>query len=264
MAAHASPVRRIVIVLVVLALAAALGWWLWSTYGNGSANTNGTRTLTGTVEAAETQVSSVMAGRIVSSSATEGVIVKKGQIVFKLDDSLLALQVSQAEAGVRAAEASLAQAKKDKLSSAEIAAAQARLDQANDALSMARVQRGYTVIVAPTAGVITAVAANAGENASPGRALATVSDLERLHVSVYVPETEIGQVQLGQNASITTDSSSDTFRGRVDFISSQAEFTPSNIETKEQRVKLVYEVRVRIENGGDVLKPGMPVDVVLE
>lgn len=264
MAAHASRRRTILIVVLLLVVAAAVGWWLWTTYGAGSTAANDTGTLTGTVEADESQVSSVMAGRIVSSSATEGVSVTKGQALFKLDDSLLVLQVDQAKAGLRAAQAALKQAKDDKLSDAEIAAAQARVTQAKDAVSMAEVQLGYATIPAPTAGVITAIAANPGENASPGRALATVSDLERLHVSVYVPETEIGQVSLGQKASITTDSSTDTFAGRVDFIANQAEFTPSNIETKEQRVKLVYEVRVRIEDSGDVLKPGMPVDVVLE
>ena len=263
MAAHASR-RRIVIVIVLVAVVAALGWWLWTTYGARGTAVNGLGTLTGSVEADESQVSSVMAGRIVSSSATEGVRVAKGQALFKLDDSILVLQVDQAEAGVRAARAALKQAKDDELSDAEIAAAQARVDQANDALSMAKVQLGYATIAAPSAGVITAIAGNPGENASPGRALATVSDLERLYVSVYVPETEIGQVALGQKATITADSSADSFAGHVEFVANQAEFTPSNIETKEQRVKLVYEVRVRIEDAGTVLKPGMPVDVILE
>ena len=267
MAGHASTGRRVVITVLVLVLIAALvagGWWLWTEYGADAFATSDQSTLSGTVEAEESQVSSVIAGRIASVSATEGAQVTAGTALFKIDDAVLAAQVKQAEAGVRAAQAALDQAKSDNLSSAEIAAAQAKLDQANAVLEAANAQLGYTTVSAATDGVITAVAANVGENASAGKALATISNLARLHVSVYVAETDIGNVKLGQSATITTDSSSDAFGGIVDFIASEAEFTPSNIETKEQRVKLVYEVRIAIQGAQDVLKPGMPVDVELQ
>ena len=103
-----------------------------------------------------------------------------------------------------------------------------------------------------------------GENAAPGKTLATIADLDDLKVSVYIPETRIGEVRLGQKAIVYVDSSDTAFDAEVTFISSNAEFTPSNIETKDQRVKLVYEVRVKLTGGGDVLKPGMPVDVEFE
>ena len=78
---------------------------------------------------------------------------------------------------------------------------------------------------------------------------------------VFVPETRIGDVKVGQTATVTTDSSDGRYPGTVEFIASQAEFTPNNVETKDQRVKLVYEVRVRVTDTSGTLKAGMPVDV---
>ncbi len=263
MAGHADARKRIPIVVLVVALVAAGAYWAWSQYGQGSV---GKTRLSGTVEAVESQVASVIAGRIESSTATEGAEVAEGALLFSVDDAVLQLQIDQAEAAVRAAKAGVDQAKKDDLSSAEIAAAQAKLDQARAALKMAKVQADYAQITAPAAGVITAVSARPGEIASPGRALATIADLEDLYVSVYVPEPEIGGVTLGQDATVSADGGGE-WTGSVDFIATEAEFTPNNIETKDQRVKLVYEVRIRIdsaESASQQLKPGMPVDVVLE
>ena len=133
--------------------------------------------------------------------------------------------------------------------------------QANAAVKLAQVQLGYATVKAPHDGVVTAVAANAGQNAAPGRTLATIADTNNLFVRVFVPETRIGDVKLGATVKATTDSSDTTYSGAVEFIASQAEFTPNNVETKEQRVKLVYEVRVRISDTSGTLKAGMPVDV---
>lgn len=256
--------RRIPIVVLVLAVLGFGGWWAWNTYGPGATQAGTGLTASGTIEAQEAQVSALMSGRIVSSAATEGASVKKGDVLFTLDDRLLQLQVKQAGEGVDAAKAALQQVKDDKGTTAEKTAASARIAQAEAALDMARVQASYASVTAPSDGVLTAVAADPGEVASPGKALATIADLNSLYVSIYIPETEIGRVKLGDSAKITTDSSSETFSGTVSFIASEAEFTPSNIETKDQRVKLVYEVRVKLASSGNVLKPGMPVDVSFE
>ena len=82
-----------------------------------------------------------------------------------------------------------------------------------------------------------------------------------LFVRVFVPETQIGKVKNGQAATLVTDSSTTTYKGTVSFIASQSEFTPNNVQTKDQRVKLVYEVRVRVSDSSGTLKAGMPVDV---
>lgn len=258
--------RRFAPLVLIAVLAIAVGgWWAYTTYGpSAPANNGGALSASGSVETEETQVSSVIAGRIVSANATEGARVETGAVMFKLDDAVLKLQVDQAAAGIRAAKAAVKQASDDGDTAAEKAAAKARLDQAEAAHRMAVVQRGYATVTAPSSGVITTVSSRIGETASPGRALASIASVDRLRVSVFVSETDIGKVMLGGGARVTTDSSADTFDGTVSFIAAEAEFTPSNIETKEQRTKLVYEVRIAISDPSGTLKPGMPVDVVFE
>ena len=89
----------------------------------------------------------------------------------------------------------------------------------------------------------------------------TLSDPADLFVRVFVPETEVGKVSIGQRASATGDSSTQTYHGPVSFIASESEFTPNTVQTKDQRVKLVYEVRVTIVDPTRTLKAGMPLDV---
>lgn len=256
--------KRIIIVLVVAALLGAAGWWAWTEYGDGSAEETGGIAGSGTVEAEEVAIAPVIAGRIASVEIERGAEVSSGTVLFELDGEVLDLQVDQAVAGVKAAQAALDMVKADKGAQTEIDQAQARLDQANAALQMARVQAGYATIASPLEGKVTQLTAAAGESVAPGKTLAVITDLTKLHVSVYIAETEIGQIELGDTAVVTTDSSDRTFTGTVVLIASEPEFTPSNIETKDQRVKLVYEVRLDVEDGDDVLKPGMPVDVEFE
>jgi HlyD family secretion protein len=105
-----------------------------------------------------------------------------------------------------------------------------------------------------------------GESVSPGLPVLTVMDPEDRWVRIYVREDRIGEVSLGQTATISSDTYSDrTYSGEVVFIASEAEFTPRNVQTTEERVKLVYAVKVRIT--GDPshdLKAGIPADVVLQ
>jgi HlyD family secretion protein len=119
-------------------------------------------------------------------------------------------------------------------------------------------------VTAPHSGVVVTLTTNAGENAGPGRTLLTLSDPEDLFVRAFVPETQIGNVKVGQQATATTDSATEPYIGTISFVASEAEFTPTNVETKDQRTMLVFEVRVRISDTSGTLKPGMPVDVTFQ
>jgi HlyD family secretion protein len=252
--------RRIVpVVVVVLVVAVAAGVWWYAT----QRQTQQDNTVSGTVEATEYQVAPAIAGRVETVTVSEGDEVTEGQVIARLDTAALNLQVKQAQEAVRAAQAAVSQAK-DTGTSADVRAANARVAQARAAVSLAKVQLGYATIKAPHAGIVVSVTTNAGENASPGKTLATISDPADLFVRVFIPETEIGTVKLGQKATVTTDSTSRSYNGRVEFIASTAQFTPNNVETKDQRVKLVYEARVRITDPTGELKAGMPVDVAFE
>jgi HlyD family secretion protein len=250
----------IIAVLLVLVATGIGAWVTLSGSGSQAVRLSGS----GTIEAPEVAVAPLVSGAILEAPVTEGSAVKKGDVLFRIDDSVLKLQVAQAQAGVSAAKAARDQAKKDEKSAAEIAAAQAQLDQASAGLELAKLQQSYCTVTAPVDGVLLTKALDAGETASPGKTLATIGRLDELTVTVYVAESDIGGVKIGQKATLRTDSSTSTFPCTVTSIASEAEFTPAQVETKDQRVKLVYAVKLSVPDRSGVLKPGMPADTTFE
>lgn len=119
-----------------------------------------------------------------------------------------------------------------------------------------------TQILAPSSGVIEVRHIEVGELALPGAVLFSLIDLDRAYVKAYVPERYIGRVRLGDRVKIFSDSFPDQpFEGSVDYIADHAEFAPKNIQTKEERLKLVFMIKAYLQNEDRYLKPGMPVDV---
>jgi len=143
----------------------------------------------------------------------------------------------------------------------DIAIAQANLKEANANLGMSRVNLDYTVLRAPTAGVITVRQAELGEVVVPGTPVVTLADLDHIWLRAYVAETDVGRVRWGQDAVITTDTyPHKQYHGRISFIASDAEFTPKSVQTYKERVTLVYRIKIDIDNANHELKPGMPAD----
>jgi HlyD family secretion protein len=98
-----------------------------------------------------------------------------------------------------------------------------------------------------------------------GTPVVTIADLENIWLKIYIPEPQLGRIKLGQAAEITTDSSrGKVYRGKVTYISSEAEFTPKNVQTQEERVKLVFAVKISLDNPNQELKPGMPADAKVQ
>jgi HlyD family secretion protein len=256
--------KRIVPILIAISVIAGAGYWWWNAYGPGSSASDDALSGTGTIEAEQVVITPQTNGRIVEMPVAEGASVKAGDVLATIDPSLLQLQLDQAEAGVDAAKRNYEHVKNDDDSNkAERAAAKAQYDQAKAARDMAKVQLGWTTVASPIDGVLSSVPASVGENAVMGSTLAVVSDLSNLTITIFVPESRIGQVELGQEGEFTTDSTDTAYHGKVTFIASQAEFTPASIETKDQRVKLVYQVWLSIIDADASLKPGMLADVVL-
>jgi HlyD family secretion protein len=147
-----------------------------------------------------------------------------------------------------------------------IAAARAQLAQANAAVAQVTATLANMTLRSPFDGVVTVRSREPGETVPAGASVLTVMNRDDRWVRIYVPETRIGAVRLGGPATITTD----TYRGKsypgtIAYIASEAEFTPKTVQTKEERVKLVYAVKVRIDMDKSYdLKPGMPADVRLE
>jgi HlyD family secretion protein len=253
--------RPLIPVLILLALALAAGGYFW--WRSARATEPAGLSASGAVEAQQYQVAAVIAGRVSKVAVSEGDVVKQGETLVVLDQSALRLQVDQAEQGVKAARAALSNAKEDG-TDADVTAARARLNQAKAAVDLAEIQLSYATVTAPHSGVVVTLTTNAGENAGPGRTLLTLSDPGDLFVRVFVPETQIGNVKVGQQATVTTDSPTEPYTGTVSFVASEAQFTPNNVETKDQRTKLVFEVRVRVSETSGALKAGMPVDVTFQ
>jgi HlyD family secretion protein len=141
----------------------------------------------------------------------------------------------------------------------------ARLAQAAAALQLAETQLGYATVCSPLSGVVLSKNIEPGEYVAPGTAVVTVGDLVNVWLRGYIEESALGRVKVGQRAWVTTDTyPGKKYEGRVSFISEEAEFTPKNVQTQKERVKLMYRIKIDITNDKMELKPGMPADAVIE
>lgn len=143
--------------------------------------------------------------------------------------------------------------------------ARAQLKSAEASLEQARLQLSYTEIKAPMDGIVLSKAAENGEFVNPGTTVIVLGDLAHPWLRAYINEKDLGRLKLGDAVDVKTDAFKDkTYKGRVSFISSQAEFTPKSVQTFEERVKLMYRVKIELENPDGELKPGMPADGVVK
>lgn len=180
------------------------------------------------------------------------------------------VKVAQAQAAYRTAlaEVEVAQARLDALEAGaraeQIAVAQAQVNRTEAGLRTLEVKQDKHVITAPRSGWVVEQMAHVGEMAIPGASLLTVADLTTVNLIVYVPEPDIGTVEIGQKVNVYVDAFPKMpFMGRVTYISDKAEFTPKNVQTKEERLNTVFAVKIRLDNEDQRLKPGMPADAVL-
>lgn len=142
--------------------------------------------------------------------------------------------------------------------------ARARVEQSRAAVALARTQLDNTRLAAPVSGTVLARHAEVGEFVSAGTPILTVAATARLWVRAYANETDLGRFRLGQKVRIRTDTfPGRDFPGTVSFISSEAEFTPKTVQTAKERVRLVFRIKVDVDNPKDELKPGMPADVLV-
>jgi multidrug resistance efflux pump len=219
------PPRRVIVPVLLVAI--GLTVWLFNTLA--PSNAGQPITASGTVEADEVLLGVEVVGRISAIAVREGQYLNQGDVVARLDDSAVQLQFRQAEPTLR---------------------------------QQVELQLDKYVIRAPIAGTITRIPAHAGEVISPGQTIATLADLSTLRLTVYVLETEVGQIALRQPVIVTADPfPGREFAGVVTSIKQRAEFTPRNVQTQRDRQNLVFGVKVLVENQAQLLKPGLPVDV---
>jgi len=120
------------------------------------------------------------------------------------------------------------------------------------------------MVKAPMSGTVATRFYDAGETIPPNAPIIEIIDLKKMWAKVYVSETYLPQIRLGQNAQVTIDGATQTLTGTISWISAKAEFTPKNILTPESRTALVYAVKVTVDNPDRLLKHGMPVSIMLQ
>jgi len=186
-------------------------------------------------------------------------LVLAGPRVEQIDAA--SAQVERARAALKMAESNALEIKRREqelpLRQSEIARAQANL-------ALIDSQLADTIAVSPVDGVVLVKAADVGEVLAAGTTIVTIGDIDHPWLRAYINETDLGRVKIGTKAKITTDSYPDKeYAGRVSFIASEAEFTPKQIQTQEERVKLVYRIKIDLDNPRHELKSNMPADAVL-
>lgn len=235
--------------------------------------------VSGNIEATDIRLSFRVSGKIKELLSDEGKVIKAGDILARLDTDELTQIKNQAAAALKAAEyqynldkadyeraenlfkeGSVSAQKRD-LAKTKADAGKANAQALKASLDLADTRLGFADLVSPIDGFVLVKSAEAGEVLQAGSTVFSVADLEDIWLSAYINETDLGRVKLNQSAEIRTDTYPDrVYRGRISFISQESEFTPKQIQTTQERVKLVYRIKIQVENTNLELKPGMPAD----
>jgi len=255
----AKAVVFIIIILIACGIGAAYFWRIHN-------HNRGQIKVSGNIEGDDVRLSFRVQGQIIELLTDEGKVVKEGEPVARLNTDELVKIRDNAEGSLKAAEHQYALDKLDyeraenlfkagaiPMQKRDAAKTQADADKANiEALSasfeLAKTRLGFAELVSPLNGFVLVKSSLSGEVVQIGAPVFTVVDLNNIWVTAYINETDLGRVKLGQEAYVITDTyPGKRYKGWVSFVSSEAEFTPKTIQTTEERVKLVYRIKVRVD-----------------
>ncbi len=211
-------------------------------------------TYAGTLEAETIELSPGVASPISTLLVKEGQVVSKGQIILQLSCPDVRVAVGQAESDL---------ARNQRLFDAGSLAA-ANFDRSRYASRDAQVKLAYCDVAAPISGTVLTIYRRVGEWARPGQDLLSLADLRSLYAWVYVPAPMLAKLKLGQTINgIVPELEGKTFAGVLEHIRPEAEFTPKNVQTREERARLVYGIKIRFDNPDGLLKMGQPIEAQL-
>lgn len=233
------------LLLVPLALAAFAAWKLWA---------RGDFRYAGTVEATDVDLSPRISSSISTVTVHEGDPVKAGEVLVELgcEDLKLAADIAARDA------ARSERLYKEGSTPLEV------LDRDRNRRDATALSVSWCKVAAPIDGTVLARLREPGEWASPGTKLLTLADLSQVYAYAYVPQTALHLISPGQKVrAFLPEAGSAPRAGTVAFVRPEAEFTPKNVQTREERTRLVYGVKVMLDNADRVLKPGMPVELEL-
>ncbi|MDD5575093.1 MAG: efflux RND transporter periplasmic adaptor subunit [Candidatus Omnitrophica bacterium] len=238
--------------------------------------------VSGTIEGDDVRISFRVQGQIIELLTDEGRVIKEGEVVARLNTDELSKIKANTEAALKAAEyqlsldtldyeraenlwkaGSVSTQKRDEART-KYDASRAKVEELKANLELSETRLGFAELAAPLNGYVLVKSALAGEVVQIGAPVFTAIDLNNIWVTAYINETDLARVKLGQKAYVVTDTYPDKkYDAWVSFVSSQAEFTPKFIQTTTERVKLVYRIKVRVDNASLELKPGMPADAYI-
>lgn len=254
-------------------------------------------TANGFIESETVDVSPLISGKIEDILVQEGDSVNEGDVLARIEEDtyLSNLNMSQSElqrikSGYRSALNLFRQAEKDyqrarelkekgtisqsqydqaktnyEVALANLNSQEALLESAKEKIALAEINLDYTVLKAPIPGIVDTINYESGENINFGSPIITLYDPQSKYIEVYISETNISRIKIGMKANIYVDSYPDrVFDGEVSYISSTAEFTPRNVQTKEERTNLVFKVRIEIEDPDNLLQVGIPADADIQ
>ena len=238
--------------------------------------------VSGNIEGDDVRISFRVGGQILDLLADEGSDLEIGQIVARLNTDELSKLEKETEAQLKSAQFQYKLSNDDYIRAVNLYKAgsisaqkrdqyktKADTDWANTkqlkaSLELARTRLGWADLASPLNGYILIKSAEEGEVVQTGAPVFTAVDLNNVWVTAYIDEMDMGKVKLNQRAMVKTDTfPHKSYKGWVSFISQQAEFTPKFIQTTTERVKLVYRIKVRVDNSSLELKPGMPADAYI-
>jgi HlyD family secretion protein len=223
----------------------------------------------GTVEIREADIASRISSRVIALKKDEGQTVKKGEILAVLDGSIASAQRDAAQAVFNNAQETYNRMNNllstQSISQQQFDAAKMSYISSAAQLKQADVMAGEAEVKAPWDGMILKKYAEEGELVSANSPIFTIGDLSVAKVTIYVPLVEMTALQYGMKALVSIDAYKERkFEGKITYISGAAEFTPKNVQTKDERIKEVFEVRITVPNPDGTLKPGIPADVEIQ
>ncbi|MCX7923970.1 MAG: efflux RND transporter periplasmic adaptor subunit [Clostridia bacterium] len=222
-----------------------------------------TLTLSGSIESTEINATSEVTGKIIKVEKEESSPVKAGDVIAVVDSSTQQLVVKQQEALYKAKQSQLDLLKKGVFTQS-IQAAEAELEHSKAALDIAKLQLSRYNIKSPADGTFLQKNINIGDIINTGTSIGTISDLKDLWVKFYIPQRHINLIELNEEIDLKSAALPEkTIKGRIIYISNQAEFTPKNTETNEAKENTVFKVKVKVLNNLDALKPGMTVETAI-
>ncbi|MFH1440735.1 MAG: efflux RND transporter periplasmic adaptor subunit [Candidatus Omnitrophota bacterium] len=268
--------------ILIIALIAVIAFLSYQIFQREERKNNKEIKVSGNIEGDDVRISFRVDGQIVELLTDEGEVIKRGDIVARLNTDELTKVRDNAAAALKAAKYNYELAKLDYdraenlLKGGAISVQQrdtaktkfdadySEVEKLEAQLELSKTRLGFAELAAPLDGYVLVKSSLPGEVVQPGTPVFTAIDLNNIWVTAYINETDLGRAKLNQRAYVTTDTyPGKKYKGWLSFVSSEAEFTPKFIQTQQERVKLVYRVKVRVDNESLDLKPGMPADAFL-